>query len=583
MKKFSIYPIVIILLASIIYIAPMFRDITYWGEMDWDQFTFWHAVPREIILQYHQFPLWNPYTNGGNVLLAHTHSPFLSPFFIFVLIFGPIVGLKLEIFVHLFIGMLGMYQLAKYLKIGKYSSYLPPIVYMLSSIFILHVAEGHVEWITMAFIPWIFLFFLKSSDNFKYIFYCIILISITIFSGSIDIVSILLILLPIYVLSVAIKQNNITMVKKVIIILVGTFLICSIKLIPMLEFVKENPRFVKYDESTVMFSLSSILLSREQDMFYQSTKWNIPEQGVKSNAIECEYGWHEYGAYIGFVPLILAIIGSLFYFKKHWPLFVTGLVTLWISLGSGAFFNLWSIFHRLPFYNMLHVPSRYIVGFVFCSAIFSGLGLTKLEYASNKKYYKFFIICVICYIFCDLFLVNYPLLKNTFTIKPPEVERAFEFRQRHRDFCLFPGIIRSSMYPALLNNSGVINNYEVISVERGDVKTVSDVDYKGEVYFLNSNNRIESFDFSPNILKIKVNVKENDRLVINQNYYRGWKGKIGSKKLNISPFSGLISTNLSKGEYLVELFYMPNSFIIGAILSGISIIFGLFCYVRCIK
>ena len=153
----------ILTVVAIIFSVPLFRNFSYWGTMDWDQYTFWHAVPREIILKYHQFPLWNPYSNGGNVLLAHTHSPFLSPFYIFVLIFGPIAGLKVEIIIHLFIGMFGMFLLSQKLNLAKYSVYLPPFVFMLSSIYALHLAEGHVEWLTMAFTPWLFLCFLKIS------------------------------------------------------------------------------------------------------------------------------------------------------------------------------------------------------------------------------------------------------------------------------------------------------------------------------------------------------------------------------------------------------------------------------------
>lgn len=65
-----IFPIVIFAAISIFYAIPLFENIENYGGMDWDQFVFWNAVPRLTMLKYHQFPLWNPYSNGGNVMLA---------------------------------------------------------------------------------------------------------------------------------------------------------------------------------------------------------------------------------------------------------------------------------------------------------------------------------------------------------------------------------------------------------------------------------------------------------------------------------------------------------------------------------
>ena len=165
MKKQYFIPLVIFFIISIIYAFPVIRNISYLGQMDWDQFTFWNAVPRETILRYGQFPLWNPYANGGNVLLAHPDSPFLSPFYIFVLIFGPVIGLKLQIIVHVFIGLYGMFLLARHMKISTRSSYLSSFIYMMSSMYALRLSEGQTEWFALAFVPWTFLYYLQSLSQ----------------------------------------------------------------------------------------------------------------------------------------------------------------------------------------------------------------------------------------------------------------------------------------------------------------------------------------------------------------------------------------------------------------------------------
>ena len=170
MNKHNTVPAVIFFIASIIYAFPVLENISYWGTADWDLFTFWNAVPRDTILRFHQFPFWNPYVNGGNPMLAHPDSPFLSPLYIFVLLFGPLIGIKIQIFVHLFIGLTGMFYLSRNLNLSPKASYLTSFIFMFNSTYALHLSEGHAEWLAMAFVPWVFLFFIKSFEQFRIYF-----------------------------------------------------------------------------------------------------------------------------------------------------------------------------------------------------------------------------------------------------------------------------------------------------------------------------------------------------------------------------------------------------------------------------
>ena len=237
MKKNSkLIPLLIFALVSLIYSLPILKNISYWGQMDWDQFTFWNVVPRETILIYHQFPLWNPYSNGGNVMLAHPHSSFLSPFYIFVLIFGPIIGIKLEIILFLIIGLLGIFFLLKHLGLKKISSYVGSFIFMLSSIYPLHLTEGHVEWLVMAFVPWLFLSYLKSVSNRKYIYSGILFLALILLGGSVDVLTAIIPFLILYSFIRVLQEKRIVWLKNITIIFAGAFLLSAIKLLPMFEF-----------------------------------------------------------------------------------------------------------------------------------------------------------------------------------------------------------------------------------------------------------------------------------------------------------------------------------------------------------
>src|SRR3989338_9617391 len=110
--KQELAALIIFLIISVAFAYPVFKNIKNWGIHDWDQHLMLNAVPKETILEFGQFPLWSPYYCGGNAMLANPQSSFLNPLFIFVLIFGEIIGLKLLIFVYLIVGLLGMFLLA---------------------------------------------------------------------------------------------------------------------------------------------------------------------------------------------------------------------------------------------------------------------------------------------------------------------------------------------------------------------------------------------------------------------------------------------------------------------------------------
>src|ERR1700693_5382479 len=74
---------------------------------DWDFHLELHWVPFYKVTHFHQFPLWNPYRCGGLPMLANPHSRILTPFFLLHLLFGPFIGLHLEIPLHLAIGWSG--------------------------------------------------------------------------------------------------------------------------------------------------------------------------------------------------------------------------------------------------------------------------------------------------------------------------------------------------------------------------------------------------------------------------------------------------------------------------------------------
>lgn len=573
MLRKIILPFLVFFIIAIIYAAPLFNNINNWGQMDWDQFTFWNAVPRKTILTYHQFPLWNPYSNGGNVLLAHPHSSFLSPFYLSVLFFGPIIGIKLQIVLSLILGLSGMFFLLKHLGLKEIPAYISSFVFMLNSIYSLHLTEGHVEWLGMALVPWLFLNYLKGIEKRKYLYIGVLLLTLMILGGSVDVTAITALFLTIYSFIRFLREKRISWIKNIAVIFLGALLVSSVKLLPMFDFLSDYPRRTESSENISLLLLPSVLLDRNQGHLYSLTKWNSPDKKMRiKKDLTIDYGWHEYGAYVGIIPVLLFAAGAFLNLKRQLPLFLTGVIFLMLSLGRGSPIDLWKMLHSLPIYNSLHVPSRFILIFIFIFSVFAGLGLSGLQEVLGRKRKRgiALISATGLFILYDLCVVNGPILKQAFVIKPSNIEENAEFKQRHTAINFHPGLSRSSLYPVFLNNSGILDAYEVVNVSKGKVFAVGNPGYEGEAYLVNQGVSCKITFFSPNKIVVNVNANAPDVLALNQNYYKGWRVK-GSKDNSIKPFNGLIAVHVDSSVKEAVFYYLPNSFIIGSIISTLSL------------
>lgn len=109
--KFKLWlPLIVFLVASVIFVRFILIHPAYWptsGYHDSDEILATIALQRQSIVDYKQFPFWTPAIGGGRELFSYWVSMALSPFFIFILLFGEILGLKIIIILQLLLGLLG--------------------------------------------------------------------------------------------------------------------------------------------------------------------------------------------------------------------------------------------------------------------------------------------------------------------------------------------------------------------------------------------------------------------------------------------------------------------------------------------
>jgi hypothetical protein len=582
----SILILLIFAVIAFIFTLPMFINIDNWGGQDWDQGYFYHAVPRVTILKYHQFPLWNPYNCGGSPLLAHPQSFFLSPLFSLILIFGEIRGMKIEIWLQIVIGMYGAYLLARHYKLNSIPSVLVPIVFMLSSMFTVGSIAGNIDFSSSVFIPWVFLCYLRSFENIRYVFASSIFCLLIYFGGGAHTLIMTVTFLAIYsgMAILCRKKKPIKTGKILSAIFLLTFLLGAVKFFPSIEIARKFPRKVSDYSGFSINSLKYCLFDRNQTFAASSS---FPREKGFLNGMS--WGMDENSMYIGFIPFALFLVGMMVYFKRRMALAITCLIFLWLTFGDRIPISIWKVFHMLPVYKMQRVATRYRFLFIFSLALFSGFGLQAVQdyirkSSACRKVTRFIPLIIISGVLISLVSMNIPLWATAFVIPPLSVSRSDKFYQIQTG----PGYDQNgiiamnyradegSSYLNFLANIGTVDAYEAIPFPIRAIP-VGSKDYKGEVFLAGTAGEARFKVWTPNKYIISVNAIDDGYLMVNQNYYPGWKVKGGNGKI-IESREGLLSIKITPNDKEVEIYYLPMSFIIGIIVTISSIIISVLVF-----
>ncbi len=81
---------------------------------DWLEAAKLRWFARHSLLEDHVLPLWCPYLEGGLPSYAHPSDGTLGPFFLTTLVFGDVLGMKLDVIALAVVGTVGTYALARW-------------------------------------------------------------------------------------------------------------------------------------------------------------------------------------------------------------------------------------------------------------------------------------------------------------------------------------------------------------------------------------------------------------------------------------------------------------------------------------
>jgi len=521
-----------------------------WGVSDWDYYFSVHDAYRQSIVNYHTFPLWTPYTAGGTAGLGDPEFPVFTITFLSELIFGVPTGLRIAIILSILIGGVGMMRLSRSLGLSAEGSATAAIVYMFGGVNLLEIVEGHVNVFAAMWIPWIMWSWLQMAKRKRGPLLCGVFLALTFYAGGIYLLmytTVAFLFLPLFTTN---KFKNYLLTLKAGLIALG---LSAFKLVPVFLWLRSYSDTAYASSTNILPWLNEIFLERilhGTDVIFG--------QGS---------GWHEYGAYVGLLTVILALIGLLYMGSKKvvWVLGLAVLAAVIVS-ASGPFLKpLFDVFPYIPRSNI----SRFVLFAVIPLALLSAYGTSLVE---EKVRFggRIFVFGALILLALDLMTYSNALSRQAFVVEPIRLQEKAEYPIEYSGDSHgieLNGQRYSRSYSSLLSGYGSTTFPSVLGPE-SKVNIIESED-KHSFAEVGGTESAEVTSWTPNRVTIEVaGQREGSQLVINGNYANGWFAN-DRKAENVD---GRIGTTIKEGEKTIVFRYKTPGFVSGAIITSVTIL-----------
>src|SRR4051812_16435284 len=228
---------------AFLVLAPAFRNPTaFASSYDWRLFQTWLEAGRRSVAWYGQFPLWNPWTCGGQVYLANPQSLVATPTFPLVLLFGTALGCKLTLVAYYFCAFDGMHRLARSFDLSPPSAILAAILFGTGGWLALHFAEGHCTFFGAALFPYAMYFYRRARDEFEWAIPLGFIAAWIVGDGGTSTPPMCAVILTTLAVTDAVQRKSARVFVPLAAAAGIAFLVGAVRVLPALEFALDHPR-----------------------------------------------------------------------------------------------------------------------------------------------------------------------------------------------------------------------------------------------------------------------------------------------------------------------------------------------------
>ena len=422
--KLHIYHIITLALIML-WCLPYF---TSGQRIVWGDFSFFaqgYEAMRISILEFGQFPWWNPWVSGGIPLYANPQFGLFSIQTVLVFIFGSVMGLKLAIFLYTIAGYFSMHLLLRrYFKIDSVISVALSLVWVFGTFFVNHL-PSHFTFVWYMLVP-LFVYLSLTAKTYKGWSMLGLAFAVMALSQTHNpFVHISVICATIIAVRLLLSKYKITFLKQVALAGLVFLVVAGHRVFYALQNISQFPREGLVD-------LAPNFASAVESPFLPFSKANPLGFINYPGHPLIPHGFHEASAYISIGVYVAALIGIILLvatlFRSREKLKATTkkwLVPIVIlMLGGGAFVTAlgdfgmlspYNIIKHLPILSSMRVSTRWFLFFNMAVIIF--VGLVYMQAKRNKDLATIFKVLIFLGT-AELFLLNMGYQSAVFSKTP---------------------------------------------------------------------------------------------------------------------------------------------------------------------
>ena len=553
---------------TLYFTAPLLVTGDALGISDWDAILLHHAAVVKNAYEYGQLPFWNPWYCGGNVLWQNPQVPLLSPVYALTGLLGLPLAIKINIFLHYLLGFVGMHLLLT--RLFKLS--FAPAVFFLASLFTLaggpalHLTVGHNAFLPYFYLPLLLLLFVRAIETggLKHLIGAAGLIALTIYNGGIHVAVMSAVAMTCFSVFAVLCRRDWRPLGLLGILGALGALYAAPKLLPAVVYVTDQRVIdVRYLPPQADRMSTEMLVRALLDPF-QFRRLMFPGQN---------YGWHEYGNYIGSFGALLMmssfiwVIAERPWMRQNWlgvSLALTALLLLLLTAGEFSQYAPFVLLRKLPGLSQFRLPSRYgLVFTLFGTAMIAWVARASVSGAVFDARVRRLAAIMLTLASCQLAYHNRAHFQGAFSLPP--LDGGFHFLARSNELSIDPstdGIGGDSpMLRAMMQGRAVLRCNEPLQLPGA-------VDASKPLVFSQGEADVSRIVFSPNRIEFRALPRRAQaRVFLNQRYINGWRSNVG--RLAIDQQTNLAYVTLAKdqaGRFWFSFF--PPGLLAGLILFG---------------
>lgn len=385
------YVLFLVLLNLFFFGDVLFTDKTFFYR---DIGNFHHPLRKLVTEAYSrgEWPLWNPYVQFGQPLLANPNAMAVYPTQILFHVLPFAFAFDLNLVLHCLLGGLGAFFLARALNLSPLAALAAAVAYNFNGVILSLINVPLLAAIGSLF-PWLALLLQRiirrpspaNLAGFSALFGLLLLLL-----EPLTTYAVCLFLVPFGLYSFLVRPAGASSWRigvGLLVAVVSGFCLAAVQILPTLELFQNSSREKGLPfESVSSWSVHPFSLA--QMLFPHVWKDTFALTGGQSSSPFGFFGTLDtyiVSCYAGLACLMLALLAL--FFSKHraltWILFSVSVVALVLALGQYTpAYSL--LFHYLPPFRLGRYPAKYLLTTALCLSLLTGLGVDLLAQLKTR-------------------------------------------------------------------------------------------------------------------------------------------------------------------------------------------------------